>query len=239
MNSVRAVIVEDELIAAEFLKDILEKEGVNVIGVVDTGREAIALCIKEKPDVVFMDIMLRDNISGSEAAVEISYKVPETRIIFLTAYSDPEMIDYAVESKAAGYLSKPYNETEIIATMRLALARAPQAQTQTTHSPSSGEPKVEEEETIDLIDGYTYNTRHNRLLKEGQEVEMGPKALKLIALLSRHPNVSVSNEQIMLHVWGEIVNDKTLRSLLFRIRAATSENLIKNVSGTGYMIRSQ
>ena len=236
MNTIRAVIVEDELIAAEFLKDILEREGVEVIDVADTGKDAISLCIKEKPDVVFMDIMLRDNISGSEAAVEISRRVPQTRIIFLTAYSDPEMIDYAVESKAAGYLSKPYNETEIIATMRLALARNPQ--NQATHAPLSEQPKSDEEETVDLIDGYTYNRVYNRLLKDGLEVEMGPKALKLIGLLSRHPNVSVSNEQIMLHVWGEIVNDKTLRSLLFRIRAATSEDLIKNVSGTGYMICS-
>lgn len=236
MSSVRAVIVEDELIAAEFLKDILEREGVEVVDVVDTGKDAISLCIKEKPDVVFMDIMLRDNISGSEAAVEISRRVPEARIIFLTAYSDPEMIDYAVESKAAGYLSKPYNETEIIATLRLALARNQQAQT--VHSPSPDESKADEQENIDLIDGYTYSTAYNRLMKDDQEVELGPKALKLIGLLSRHPNVSVSNEQIMLHVWGEIVNDKTLRSLLFRIRAATSEDLIKNVSGTGYMIRA-
>ena len=232
MSSVRVVIVEDELIAAEFLKDILEREGVEVVDVVDTGKDAISLCIKEKPDVVFMDIMLRDNISGSEAAVEISRRVPETRIIFLTAYSDPEMIDYAVESKAAGYLSKPYNETEIIATMRLALARHQQ-----TEVPKDTV-KTDEQEYVDLIDGYTYNTLYNRLLKEGQEVEIGPKALKLIELLSRHPDVSVSNEQIMLHVWGEIVNDRTLRSLLFRIRAATSDTLIKNVSGTGYMICS-
>ena len=232
MNSVRAVIVEDELIAAEFLKDILEREGVEVVDVVDTGKDAISLCIKEKPDVVFMDIMLRDSISGSEAAVEISRRVPGIRIIFLTAYSDPEMIDYAVESKAAGYLSKPYNETEIIATMRLALARHQQSEA------SADTAKTDEQEYIDLIDSYTYNTRYNRLLKDGNEVEIGPKALKLIRLLCRHPDVSVSNEQIMLHVWGEIVNDKTLRSLLFRIRAATSDTLIKNVSGTGYMICS-
>jgi len=232
MNTIRAVIVEDELIAAEFLKDILEREGVEVVEVIDTGKEAIALCTKEKPDIVFMDIMLRDNISGSEAAVEISRKIPQTQIIFLTAYSDPEMIDYAVESNAAGYLSKPYNETEIIATMRLALARHQQA----GDSPDTA--KISEQEDIDLIDGYVYNTHYNRLLKDGQEVEIGPKGLKLIGLLSRHPNVSISNEQIMLHVWGEIVNDKTLRSLLFRIRTATSDTLIKNVSGTGYMIRS-
>ncbi|MEA3522834.1 MAG: helix-turn-helix domain-containing protein, partial [Campylobacterota bacterium] len=66
----------------------------------------------------------------------------------------------------------------------------------------------------------------------------GPKALKLIALLCTQPNISISNEQISMHVWEELVNDRTLRSLMFRLRSATDEDLIKNVSGTGYMIQT-
>ena len=235
MQRLKIVIVEDELIAAEFLKDILEREGAKVVDIVDTGKDAISVCIKEKPDIVFMDIMLKDNMSGSEAAVEISRRT-ETQIIFLTAYSDPEMIDYAVESKAAGYLSKPYNKTEIIATMRLALAREQKTQLQEQISTDTN--SVKKVEDVELVDGYIYSGKYHRLIREGQEVEVGPKALKLIELLSHQPNVSVSNEQIMLHIWGGIKNDKTLRSLVFRIRSTISENLIKNVSGIGYMIQS-
>jgi DNA-binding response OmpR family regulator len=232
MTHVRVLIVEDELIAAEFLKEILQKEGIDVIDIVDTGEEAIRTAVEKKPDIILMDIMLRDHISGSEAAVEISRRV-DTEIIFLTAYSDPEMIDYAVESQAAGYLSKPYNETEIIATLRLALAR----KRKKTPLPDTDIP-TPRQPTISLVDGYLFHTAHQRLLKEGEEVTLSPKARKLIALLCRQPDISISNEQIMLHIWGEYVNDKTLRSLIFRIRSATSENLIKNVSGSGYMIRS-
>lgn len=232
MNDIRVVIVEDELIAAEFLKEILEKEGVEVVAIVDSGKEAIHTCIETKPDAVFMDIMLRDNVSGSEAAVEISRRI-DTQIIFLTAYSDHEMIDYAVESHAAGYLSKPYNEVEIIATLRLAIARNNSAQS------GSATAKISEnKEEIALIDGYMYSIRNQRLLKNGLEVELGPKSVLLVKLLSQKPNTSVSDEQIMLHVWGEIVNDKTLRSLIHRIRTATTDSLIRNMSGTGYMICS-
>jgi DNA-binding response OmpR family regulator len=233
MDNARVVIVEDELIAAEFLKEILVHEGVDVLAVVDSGKEAIQVCLKQKPDAVFMDIMLRDNISGSEAAVEISRHI-DTQIIFVTAYSDPEMIDYAVESQAAGYLSKPYNETEIVATLRLALARREMKKDDKVTKDT-----VDTRESIDLVDGYTYSTRYHRLIRDGQEVEIGPKALKLIELLCRQPDITVSDEQIMLHVWGEIVNDRTLRSLLHRIRASTSESLIKNISGVGYMICSK
>ncbi len=229
MEKIRVLIVEDELIAAEYLKEILTAEDIDVIDIVDTGKAAIHRTLEEKPDIVLMDIMLKDHISGSEAAVVISRRT-DTQIIFLTAYSDPEMIDYAVESKAAGYLSKPYNETEIIASVRLALARSKKKET----PPTSNSRK----EIINLVDGYVYHTKHKRLLKEGQEVELGPKALKLIAYLCQQPNISISNEQIMLHVWGHIVDDRTLRSLMFRIRTATNDTLIRNVSGSGYMIQS-
>lgn len=79
--------------------------------------------------------------------------------------------------------------------------------------------------------------QQNRLLKDNNEVELGPTALKLIDLLCTQVGISVSNVQIAMHVWGKEVNDKTLRSLMFRIRSATDAELIKNVSGTGYMIQ--
>ncbi len=226
MHNIKVIIVEDELIAAEFLKEILEQNGAEVIDIIDTGREAITACTQKKPDVVFMDVMLRDNISGSEAALAIS-KVSDIKIIFLTAYMDQEMVDYAVEARAIGYLTKPYNEAQIIATFRLATAGQ--------DIPQHLEQKPEK---IYLRDDYIYHTQQKRLLKNGKEIELGPKALKLIELLCSQPNISISNDQIAMHVWGKAVNDKTLRSLVFRIRHITSENLIKNVSGTGYMIQS-
>jgi DNA-binding response OmpR family regulator len=227
MNNLKVIIVEDELIAAEYLKEILEQNGVEVIDIIDTGKEAIRVCIDKKPDVIFMDIMLRDNISGAEAALSISQEV-DSKIIFLTAYTDQEMVDYAVEANAVGYLTKPYNEGQIIATLRLC-----------TNSKINSNTATKIPEKIDLINGYTYLTSKKRLLKNEKEVELGPKAIKLIDLLCTQPNISISNEQISMHVWEELVNDKTLRSLIFRIRSVTDEDLIKNVSGTGYMIQSE
>ena len=227
MNNLKVIIVEDELIAAEYLKEILEQNGVEVIDIIDTGKEAIRVCIDKKPDVIFMDIMLRDNISGAEAALSISQEV-DSKIIFLTAYTDQEMVDYAVEANAVGYLTKPYNEGQIIATLRLC-----------TNSKINSNTATKIPEKIDLINGYTYLTSKKRLLKNEKEVELGPKAIKLIDLLCTQPNISISNEQISMHIWEELVNDKTLRSLIFRIRSVTDEDLIKNVSGTGYMIQSK
>ncbi len=229
MNKLKIIIVEDELISAEFLKEILEETGAEIIDIIDSGKKAIEVCIKKEPDVIFMDVMLCDNISGCEAAVEISRKNKHIKIIFLTAYIDEEMIDYAAQSGAVGYLTKPYNKTQIIATLKLVTMRK-----------ETPEPTIEgKPEKIYLRNGYVYLTEQNRLLKNNKEVELGPTALRLIALLSTQLNISISNTQIAMHVWGKEVNDKTLRSLMFRIRTATDMELVKNVSGTGYMIQAQ
>ena len=229
MQRSKVLIVEDELIAAEFLKEILLAQGVEVVGIVDSGKEAIARAIALKPDVIFMDIMLKDSVSGSEAALAISKEI-DTKIIFVTAYVDDEAVDYAVASHAFGYLTKPYNEMQIITTLRLALSQKKDV--------APKEMQAQKVESIELIDGYRFDFVHQRLFKNGEQVPLGAKSLKLLTLLCEHPDISVSNEQISMHVWGEAVNDRTLRSLMFRIRSQTSENLIKNVSGTGYMVQS-
>lgn len=228
MNRLKVIIVEDELIAAEFLKEILEETGAEITDIIDSGKEAIEVCVKKKPDVIFMDVMLSDHISGCEAAVEISRKSRHSKIIFLTAYIDEEMINYAAESGAVGYLTKPYNKAQIIATLKLVTLRRD----------TPKQPTEEKPDKVYLKNGYVYLNRQNRLLKEDKEVELGPTALKLIELLCTQVNISISNVQISMHVWGKEVNDKTLRSLMFRIRTATDTELIKNISGTGYMIQT-
>ncbi|PHS35330.1 MAG: hypothetical protein COB07_12610 [Sulfurovum sp.] len=228
MNTLKIIIVEDELIAAEFLKVILEESGAEVIDIVDSGKEAIEVCIKKDPDVIFMDVMLSDHISGCEAAVAISRKNTHSKIIFLTAYIDEEMIDYAADSGAVSYLTKPYNKSQILATLKLITTRKESSEIITEERP----------EKIYLKNNYVYLTKQNRLLKNAREIELGPIAIKLIELLCTQVDVSISNTQISMHVWGKEVNGKTLRSLMFRIRTATDGELVKNVSGTGYMIQS-
>ena len=225
---VTVLIVEDELIPAEYLRETLEKAEYTVLDIVSTGKEAIEAVRQQKPDVVLMDIMLEDNISGSEAALQIHRNNPECKIIFLTAYADDEMIEYADRSEAYGYLLKPYRDKEILATIRLAFSRQ--------HDKIDS--KKQFPEVITLTHGFSFNTKVHRLCKNNQEVKLSKKALRLVELLVRNKNTSVSNEQIFHHVWGEIKSENTLRSLIHRIRCSVDENLIQNINGIGYMIRT-
>ncbi|WP_371803887.1 response regulator [Candidatus Lokiarchaeum ossiferum] len=112
----KILIVEDEPIPAEDVKEILEAEGYTIIGIVNNGLDAIDVASKQKPDMVLMDINLQGNMTGTEAAVVIQsyFKIP---IIFLTAYADKTTLEEAKKANPYGYIIKPYEENEILTTI--------------------------------------------------------------------------------------------------------------------------
>lgn len=87
----RAIIVEDELFVALHLETMLEELGLEVCGIVATGRDALSGVVTSQPDVIFMDINLRGDIDGVEAARLIREKLA-TPIVFVTAYGDEAML---------------------------------------------------------------------------------------------------------------------------------------------------
>jgi DNA-binding response OmpR family regulator len=222
----RILIIEDDLLSANYIKSVLEKEGYEVVGIADKGHDGVKEAKNLKPDLILMDIMLKDNLSGCEAAVAINQFDSNIKIIFLTAYTEQEMIDYAIDSHALAYLVKPYRENEILATIKLLFAQG-----QSTKAES-----IEDLEKIEIKNGYIFDAKLHRLLKEDKEISLGKKPLKLIEILAKNKNISVSNEQICYHIWGEIKNDKTLRSLIYRIRNTLQSDFIKNINGLGYKI---
>ena len=226
----KILIVEDEVIAANYLRKVLAITGYEVIEIINTGAHAIEVAKKEKPDIIFMDIMLKDHISGAEAAKEIHFFIPEIMIIFLTAYSDKEMIGLAIESDAFAYLLKPYRDKEILATLELAKAKLEVNRTKL-------EKYMEEKNsTVRLVDGYIYDKKLNRLFLNHKEVVLGSKALKLIQFLCKNKHITLEIDTILEEIWDSPKNGQTLRSLIHRIREATSNNLIQNTNKFGYRI---
>ncbi len=224
------MIVEDDIVPANYLKKILESEGYNVVAMQTSGSGAITIAKQIKPDLIFMDIMLKDNISGAEAAREIHYLNPSILIVFLTAYSDKEMIEIAVESNAFAYLLKPYRDKEILATLELAKAKIDSKNNSTAISTQK------EPENIELVNGYIYNTKLNRIFLNNQEVPLGNKALKLIKLLCTNRHITLEIETIIKEIWDTPKSGQTLRSLIHRIREATCYDLIQNSNKFGYKI---
>lgn len=102
----RVVIVDDDTFVSGALKTILESgEAVTVAGVGKDGKEAVELYHSQKPDVLLMDIRMKE-MSGLEAAEEILSKDPQAKILLLTTFSDDEYIVKALKYGVKGYLLK-------------------------------------------------------------------------------------------------------------------------------------
>lgn len=117
------LIVEDEAIVALDMQSQLEDMGYSVCGIADNAHDAIASAWKFRPSVILMDIVLKGDLSGIDAAQDISRGL-HIPIIFLTAYSDPDTIRRAVETSSYGYLTKPFRPHELRAAIEVALYKS-------------------------------------------------------------------------------------------------------------------
>lgn len=112
----KILIVEDEVITAMSLQHLLEHWGCGKCEKVSSGKEAIEKAISEKPDIVLIDINLRGETNGIEAAKQLQARfcVP---IIFITGYSDEETIREAKKIKPVGYFVKPLDFNKLRSTI--------------------------------------------------------------------------------------------------------------------------
>jgi len=120
MSQPRIMIVEDERITAEDIHDILTHLGYLVTAVVSSGRDAIREAERTRPDLVMMDIRIQGDMDGIEAARELreQFDIP---VVYLTAHADRETLDRAKLAEPLGYLVKPFQEPELLASVEMAL----------------------------------------------------------------------------------------------------------------------
>jgi CheY-like chemotaxis protein len=118
----RALIVEDEFLIAEELRERLSRLGFSVIATVDSADEGIAIATRERPDLVLMDIRLRGEKDGIQAAQEIRQQV-DLPIVYVTAYSDKLTVNRAKKTDHDGFLLKPFHRYELQSTIEVAMQR--------------------------------------------------------------------------------------------------------------------
>ncbi len=117
---VRILLVEDELIVAMDLQNRLESLGYEVIYVATSSHEAIEKALALQPDLVLMDIRLRGNGDGIDAALEIRQKA-NLPIVYLTALADERTLERAKMTEPFGYILKPFEERILYTTIEMAL----------------------------------------------------------------------------------------------------------------------
>ena len=116
----RVFIVEDEVLVARDIKSRLEKLGYQVIGTAARGDDAVSRVLSERPDLILMDINLKGDMDGIEAADRIRAEA-DLPIIFCTAYSNDETLARAKVTVPYGYVLKPFDNRELEITIEIAL----------------------------------------------------------------------------------------------------------------------
>ena len=121
MSVIRVLVVDDHAIVRDGVRALLGRaEDIDVVGEAGSGRDAIALARALSPDVILMDIAMPD-LGGLEATLEIRKERPESRIVILSQYGDPEYVKRALKYRYSSpntcktHLPIPFVEASCIA----------------------------------------------------------------------------------------------------------------------------
>lgn len=151
----KVLIAEDEAIIRLDLKEMLEEEGLTVVGEASDGEAALRLAAETSPDLVIMDIKM-PGMDGLTAAEKLS-ESGDAAILILTAFSQKDLVQRAAEAGAMGYLVKPFQKSDLMPAIEVALARHAQLQVLKNESATLAD-QLETRKVVDrakgkLIDG--------------------------------------------------------------------------------------
>lgn len=119
--ALRVVIAEDEAIIRLDLRETLEEQGYEVVGETGRGDEAVALVKEHEPDLAILDIKM-PGLDGLSAAREITGE-RRAAVLILTAFSQRDLVERARDAGALAYLVKPFQRTDLVPAVELAIAR--------------------------------------------------------------------------------------------------------------------
>jgi DNA-binding response OmpR family regulator len=219
----KIVLIEDDADLFALLKYNLEKEGFALAGA-QTGRGAIELCRRERPDLVILDIMLPDSdgldiCKGIRNHAELAH-VP---VIFLTARASETDRIVGLELGANDYIVKPFFIRELVARVKIHF-RAPAAAPRTLKS-----------------GGLELDRGSCRVTLNGEELMLTATEFRLLDFLMSRQGMVFSREQLLDSVWGHdrAVTDRTVDVYILRLRQKieadpANPSIIRSIRGFGY-----
>ncbi len=220
---IKILVVEDELLIAHYLKDVLEAEGYQVVGLARTGNEAIEHFKNHQPDLVCMDIQLKGETDGISTALQMRQLGPFI-LVYLTAFGDRTMVGKAQETHPAGFLVKPVTDRTVVATIETALFN--HARQQDPPAQPSSNP------------GFSLDMTTGRFSTEDHSIQLTPHEALLLDILIRERGKVVGSETLSAQIWPAAnVSETSIKTLVWRLRRKLPDkNLVKTVPGFGYRL---
>lgn len=180
------LIIDDEPALCQVLTVLLEEEGFSVITASD-GDEGLRLALEQRPDLVLLDIML-PHTDGREVCRRLR-EVSDVPIIMLTCMSTPEEKVGRLADGADDYVTKPFDNNELVARIRSVLRR--------TRRNTEANLRVYD-------DGYLrVDVQARHVFVKGTPVVFSPKEWRLLEYFLQHKNRVVSHQALLRYAWGD------------------------------------
>ena len=206
----RVMLVDDHEVVREGLRALLDRrEGMRVVGEAGSVAQAVEVALREKPDVVVMDVRLPDG-SGVEACRDIRAELPSTRMIMLTSYADEEAVMASILAGASAYLLKQTRGQQLAEAVE-AVAR--------------GESLLDPQVTMRVLEQVRNIASGAAGGKQSQLTENEHKILKLIA-------EGKTNKEIAAEIY---LSDKTVKNYVSSILSKL--NLRRRSEAAAYIAR--
>lgn len=220
MNKV--LIVEDETIVALEIKKVLEKLDFIVTDMATGYDSALESVKRTKPDIILMDIDLRDDKDGIDVAKQIQ-KTNNIPIIYTTAYSDEKTLNRAIETNPVTYLIKPFKREELKSNILLGIYK----------SKNEVVPKIDKS-LMRLGFDYYFDKENDKLYYKDMFIKLGLKERQLLRILIRANGAIVTFEDLEYKIWhNHTISNSTLRTLIYRLRSKLHYDLIETISNVG------
>jgi len=216
-SRIRVVIADDHGLICEGLRMVLERGGMEVVGVASTGRRAVELTATAKPDVLILDIRMPD-MDGLEALSEVKNQGLPASVIMLTSFDTPEFLAQAVARGAAGFLSKSADVKGIPEAVRAVAAGEAIVDRQLLQAALDTSTRAASEDR-----GYSRRSAHDLTEQELRVLKLVAEGLDNSAIAA---SLGVSRNTIKTHVHNIFsklgVSDRTQAAILAMRMGLTS-----------------
>ena len=221
----RVLVVDDEPSIVDAISMTLRHQGYSVEAA-ETGKDALAMVTKWRPDVIVLDVMLPD-VDGFEVARRLSADNEPVPILFLSALDNTEDKVRGLTIGGYDYVTKPFSLEELIARLRNILRRV---------GALADEPRRLRFADLELDEDTLEVSR------AGQAIELTGTELRLLRYLMLNPRRVLTREQLLDHVWGYDFDGyprvlETYISYLRKKIDAQGTPLLHTVRGIGYSLR--
>ena len=219
------MLVEDDHSVRALVRILLEDEGLTVLEAA-TGTQAVERFALEHVDLVLLDLRL-PGMSGFEVCRQIR-RSSDVPIVMVTAQQDSHDVVAGLEMGADDYVTKPFNDRELIARVRAQLRRR-------TGLMTAGE--------VITVGDVVVKPDEGRALKAGTALSLTKTEFRLLSHMAQHPNRVWSRDQLLEHVWGYAYqgDGRLVDTHMARLRAKVEDDpanpaYIQTVRGLGYRL---